>query len=68
MKRPISSVSGACDVIFPAGRAMGGKAVTDHAYIAGMCEAGGGEPIGEAVEDDENAVTLCCRESYIFEE
>ena len=66
-KQPVSSVSGDCDLIFPAGRAMGGKAVTDHAYIAGTCEAGGGEPIGEAVEDEENAVTFCCRESYIFD-
>ncbi|TKC89012.1 hypothetical protein [Polyangium fumosum] len=67
-QRIVSSVDGACDVIFPAGRAMGGKAITDHAYIAGTCEAGGGEHIGEAIEDDENAVTFCCRESYIFAE
>ncbi|MDI3288186.1 hypothetical protein [Polyangium sp. 15x6] len=67
LKQPISSLGGDCDPIFPAGRAMGGKSVTDHAYVAGTCEAGGGEPIGEAVEDDENAVTVCCRQSYIFD-
>ncbi|MDC0746434.1 hypothetical protein [Polyangium mundeleinium] len=67
-QRNVSSELGACDPIIPAGRAIGGKSVTEHTYIKGTCEAGGGEPIGEAVEDDENAVTFCCRQSYIFEE
>ncbi|MDI1444694.1 hypothetical protein QHF85_11625 [Polyangium sp. 6x1] len=67
-KRIVSSEVSVCDPIIPAGRAIGGKSVTDHVYIKGTCETGGGEPIGEAVEDDENAVTFCCRQSYIFDE
>ncbi|HVJ90200.1 MAG TPA: hypothetical protein VM580_10390, partial [Labilithrix sp.] len=67
-QRIVTSEDSPCDPILPAGRAIGGKSVTEHVYVKGTCEAGGGEPIGEAVEDEENAVTFCCRPSYMFDE
>ncbi|MDC0746145.1 hypothetical protein [Polyangium mundeleinium] len=67
-QRIVTSEDSPCDPILPAGRAIGGKSVTENVYVKGTCEAGGGEPIGEAVEDEENAVTFCCRPSYMFDE
>lgn len=64
----ISSAMSDCNLIFPAGSAVGSKSVTDHQYLPGTCLAGGGEPIGEAIIDDKTATTFCCRPGKIFTE
>lgn len=63
----ISSEMPDCDPIFPAGVAIGSKSITNHEYLSGTCAASGGEPIGNAVEDDTKATTFCCRPGKIFE-
>jgi hypothetical protein len=59
---PISSVDDWCAPVFPAGRALGGKAITDLSYLRGACAASGGEPTGEARPDPDpqTAITFCC--------
>jgi hypothetical protein len=64
----VSSVMPDCNLVFPAGLAIGSKSITEHLYVPGTCAAGGGEPIGEAVEDKTQATTFCCRMSKIFVE
>jgi len=59
-KYPISSIKETClDISLP-GRAIGAKAITDLGYVPGVCEASGGESIGEAQADDAQATTFCC--------
>ena len=57
---PLASVESACGKILPPGRAIGSKAITGLEYVPGTCAASGGEPIGEAREDTDTAVTFCC--------
>ncbi|MDI1432826.1 hypothetical protein [Polyangium sorediatum] len=57
---PLASTDTGCGKILPAGRAVGSKAITDLTYVPGTCSASGGEPIGEAREDMNTAVTFCC--------
>ena len=59
-KQPIASYGKQCTNIYPAGRAIGSKAITDVAYVPGTCAPSGGEPIGEAHPDSADAVTFCC--------
>ena len=61
-----ASLGGECDAIFPSGRALGSKETSPAMYMAGACEASGGEPYGQAMVDVDNAVTFCCRPSYVF--
>lgn len=56
----ISSTIGQCTNLISPGKAVGGKAITDLAYLPGTCEASGGEPVGEAHGDETQAVTFCC--------
>ncbi|MRG98462.1 hypothetical protein [Polyangium spumosum] len=56
----LSSVKDACSTINPPGRAVTSKAIKGLAYVPGTCAASGGEPIGEAREDMNTAVTFCC--------
>ncbi|TKD09647.1 hypothetical protein [Polyangium fumosum] len=56
----LASYGDQCSNIYPAGRAIGAKAITDLHYVGGSCLASGGEPIGEATPDDAQAVTFCC--------
>ena len=56
----LSSVMDACNTINPPGPGIGSKAITGLEYVPGTCEASGGEPIGEANEDADTAVTFCC--------
>jgi hypothetical protein len=67
-QQTVASLGGDCSPVFPAGLAIGSKAITDRMYMPGSCKASGGEPVGEAKPDDENAVTFCCRRSYVFSE
>jgi hypothetical protein len=62
----ISSEMPDCDPIYPAGLAIGSKSVTDHMYLPGTCAASGGDPMGEAVEDQGTATTICCQEPPHF--
>jgi len=57
---PISSLDGQCTNIIPAGKAIGSKEISGLAYLPGMCEPIGGEPIGAAMPDPDQAVTFCC--------
>jgi hypothetical protein len=66
LNQPISSVMPDCNLIFPAGLAIGSKTITDHLYVPGTCTASGGEPIGEAVIDEKTATTFCCRPWKFF--
>jgi hypothetical protein len=56
----LSSLDGQCVKVVPPGRAIGGKAITDHSYVPGTCVASGGEPTGEAEANETDAVTFCC--------
>ena len=60
IEQPISSVADECENVFPAGRALGAKSITDLAYMPGTCAATGGEPRGEVKVDPTDAVTFCC--------
>ncbi len=62
-----ASLGERCDLVFPNGRALGSKQTTAATYMAGTCEASGGEPYGQAMVNEENAVTFCCRPSVLFE-
>lgn len=57
---PLSSLGEQCTNIFPAGKAIGSKEITSLAYFPGMCEPLGGEPIGAAIPDGDQAITFCC--------
>jgi hypothetical protein len=57
---PISSTGEQCGNVFPAGRALGSKAITDLSYLPGQCAASGGAPVGGAHPDVSGAVTFCC--------
>ncbi|MDC3987313.1 hypothetical protein [Polyangium jinanense] len=63
---PISSVIDQCTNVSLPGRALGGKAITDLAYVPGLCLATGGEPTGTASEDLTDAVTFCCYAPFEF--
>lgn len=65
-EKSTASLGGDCDPIFPSGRALGSKEASPAMYMAGTCEASGGEPYGQAMVDMENAVTFCCRPSHVF--
>jgi hypothetical protein len=57
---PIASFFGAqCTNVAP-GIAIGSKEVSPLMYLAGTCEPLGGEPIGAAIPDPNQAVTFCC--------
>lgn len=57
---PIASFFGAqCTNVAP-GIAFGSKEVSPLAYLPGVCEPIGGEPIGAAIPDANQAVTFCC--------
>jgi hypothetical protein len=63
----LSSSGGQCINLFPAGKAIGAKAITDLSYTAGTCKPFGGEPGGKAYEDPkepEDIVTFCCRAPF----
>jgi hypothetical protein len=57
---PLSSLGEQCTNIFPAGKAIGSKEITSLAYFPGMCEPLGGEPVGAAIPDGDQAITFCC--------
>ncbi|TKC89021.1 hypothetical protein [Polyangium fumosum] len=65
---PISSVIEQCTNVSLPGRALGAKAITDLAYVPGLCLATGGEPTGAASEDPAEAVTFCCLAPFEFAE
>jgi hypothetical protein len=54
------SLDDQCIKILPPGRAIGGKAITDYAYVQGTCMPSGGEAIGEAQAKPDDALTFCC--------
>jgi hypothetical protein len=56
---PITSIKGQCTDVLPPGKAIGSKEIS-LAYLPGVCEPIGGEPIGEVKPDPEQAVTFCC--------
>ncbi len=56
----LGSMGDSCTTIFPTGRAIGSKRVTDLAYLPGTCGPSGGEPKGMATGNTANAVTFCC--------
>lgn len=58
----VASFGDQCGNIYPPGRAIAAKAITDISYVAGSCAATGGEPTGEAKPDADpmQAVTFCC--------
>lgn len=58
---PISSIDGQCTDVIPPGKALGSKELTALAYVPGTCEVLGGEPIGAAIPDENQAVTFCCQ-------
>ena len=57
---PISSDRSECSNVYPPGRAVGSKQLTNLHYEPGHCEAKGGLPIGDVVLKDMEAVTWCC--------
>ncbi|UQA60400.1 hypothetical protein [Polyangium aurulentum] len=59
-QQSLYSLDDQCIKILPPGRAIGGKAITDHTHIPGTCVPSGGEAIGEAKPDEMDAVTFCC--------
>ncbi|TKD09914.1 hypothetical protein [Polyangium fumosum] len=61
---PLSSTGEQCTNVLPAGRALGGKAITDLAYSPGICASTGGDPTGSAERDPAQAVTFCCRSPF----
>ncbi|MRG98509.1 hypothetical protein [Polyangium spumosum] len=65
---PIYSTEVQCTNVFPPGRALGSKAITDLSYMPGLCLATGGEPTGAASEDPTDAVTFCCLAPFEFAE
>ncbi|MRG94001.1 hypothetical protein [Polyangium spumosum] len=67
MEKTTGSIVEDCDPVVPFGRALGSKETSPPMYMAGTCEASGGEPFGEAKVDLENAITFCCRPSYVFD-
>jgi hypothetical protein len=60
----LSSFGEQCGNIWPPGRAIGSKSITDLTYIKGACVASGGEAIGEAYPKSDTAVTFCCRAMF----
>lgn len=68
LNQPISSEMPDCNLIFPAGSAVGSKSVTGQSYLPGSCAVSGGEPLGEAVEDKGTATTICCQQTLFFTE
>ncbi len=57
---PITSIKGQCTDVLPPGKALGSKEFVGLAYLPGTCEVLGGKPIGAAIPDAEQAVTVCC--------
>ncbi len=57
---PISSIKGQCTDVLPPGKAIGSKEFAGIEYLPSVCEVLGGEPIGAALPDAEQAVTVCC--------
>ncbi|MDI3291179.1 hypothetical protein [Polyangium sp. 15x6] len=57
---PVYSTDVQCTNVYPPGRKLGSKAITDLAYMPGTCSATGGEPTGAASEDPADVVTFCC--------
>jgi hypothetical protein len=68
LNQPISSEMPDCNLIFPAGSAVGSKSVSGQSYLPGSCAVSGGEPMGEAVEDKGTATTICCQKTLFFAE
>ncbi len=64
----VASFDDQCINVFPPGRALGSKAITDLAYVPGACLSTGGEPTGAASEDPADAVTFCCLAPFEFTE
>jgi len=64
----VASFDEQCINVFPPGRALGSKAITDLAYLPGACLSTGGEPTGAASEDPADAVTFCCLAPFEFAE
>ncbi len=56
---PISSIKGQCTDVLPPGKAIGSKEIAGIEYLPSVCEVLGGEPIGAAIPDAEQAVTVC---------
>ncbi|MRG95891.1 hypothetical protein [Polyangium spumosum] len=67
-KNGLSSLVDQCINVAPPGQALGSKAITDLAYVPGLCLATGGEPTGAASEDPADAVTFCCLSPLEFAE
>ncbi|MDI1442413.1 hypothetical protein [Polyangium sp. 6x1] len=64
----VASFGDQCTNVYPPGRALGSKAITDLAYLPGICLATGGEPTGAASEDPADVVTFCCLPPFEFAE
>ena len=59
-ENPLASLGEQCSNVLPPGKALGSKELVDLAYLAGVCEPSGGEPIGEVKPDSDQSVTFCC--------
>ncbi|MDC0740851.1 hypothetical protein [Polyangium mundeleinium] len=64
----VASFGDQCTNVYPPGRALGSKAITDLAYLPGICLATGGEPTGAVSEDPTDVVTFCCLPPFEFAE
>ena len=61
----IASTGESCFDLQPPGLGIGSKAVSNLTYLPGTCAASGGEPVGNAIADVQNAVTFCCMEPIV---
>jgi hypothetical protein len=60
VKLQVGSMSDMCYDFLTPGVGLSSKAIVNRAYLPGMCAASGGEPVGNASADVDNAVTFCC--------
>ena len=60
----VSSFGELCFNVQPPGRPLGSKTMSLPTYLPGTCLASGGEPIGKAIPDEDEAVTFCCASPF----
>ncbi len=58
----VGSMGPICYDFLAPGLAIGSKAIVNRTYLPGMCAASGGQPIGDAEANVNQAVTFCCLE------
>ncbi len=61
----VGSTGAICYDFLVPGMAIGSKAIVNRTYLSGVCAANGGEAVGSAIADEENAVTFCCMQPYV---